>query len=243
MVVAAFCLSGWGGSDPSSLQVRYAPLPDLLTKSYLVRGSYPQVAGSSRAAGTVNKLLTEAVRSDELAFASLARRQPAPPPGVGPGLYATHPVRVLISARAAIVSVLIPVTRLFPGGTDGQGWIAISIDVQSGRRIRLSDVFGKNEKRGLTILAHAARTHAVAMSACVRHSLDDPSVGREFLAGFSPTSAHYRYFALLARGVAIGFPVGQIAFPTCNRVQVLVPYAVVHPYLSARGLQWIRQSG
>jgi hypothetical protein len=242
LVVAAVYLSGCGGSHASSFHVRYALLPDLLAKNYVIRGSYPLVAGSSRAAGTVNALLTEAVRSDELAFAAVARRQPAPPRGVGPGLYAAHPIRGLINVRSAVVSVLVPVTRLFPGGTDGQGWIATTIDVRRERRITLANLFGKHERRALSVLARAARRRAVATSACIRHSVDDPSVGRAFLSGFSPTPAHYRYFALLEGGIAVGFPVGEVAFPTCNRVDVLVPYAVFRPYLSARALELLAQS-
>jgi len=73
----------------------------------------------------------------------------------------------------------------------------------------------------------------------VRDSPRQTPVPGDFLRGFRPTIQHYRYFALLPRGVEIGFPVGDVGYPSCGRLHVSMPYQVLRRYLSPLGRELV----
>jgi len=221
-------------NDAASLAVTELKLPLLKVPRYRTSGTYPQVSANGLNLKAVNAAIRNTVLDDQRRFARLARRQPPAPPQVGSGIYSAAPESKLISASTVVVSALIPATRLFPGGTDGQGWLSVTIDVPRAARVNTPSMFAE-PSRGLTALGIAVRKRVVSSNRCVRDALNDRVLGRQFAAGFAPTASHYRYFALTPTGLAVGFPIGQVASPVCNRVQAVVPYSVVRPYLSALG--------
>lgn len=141
------------------------------------------------------------------------------------GIYSTSVDRRLLSASTVVVSALLPATKLFPAGTQGKTWVAMTVEVPSGRRIRLEDLFAE-PSRGIRVLARAWLERARRTWApCIR------LVPEEFRA----SARNYRYFALTPRGLAVGFwqP------PACNRVHETVPYRVLRPHLSRLGTQLV----
>lgn len=207
--------------------------PSFPKAGYRTKGTYPQVSGAQLDLRTVNSILRAAVLADEQRFANRASSRPPAPANSGLGLYATSVNLKLLSASTVVVSALVPVSRLYPGGTDGQDWIAVTVDVKRGTRVALPKLFS-NWVRALPALARFTREQLMS-NTCVKAALDDAIAGPIFARGFAPIAVNYRDFALTAKGLAIGFPVGKVAFPTCNRVSVIVEYGQLRPYLSPLG--------
>jgi hypothetical protein len=217
--------------QPVALRVTEAPTPEFAVPNYRTRGTYPQVAGGRTSLAAVNAALTDAVRSEQHAYARLVRenQQYFPPQG-GPGLFATNfrARSSVISASSVVVSTLIPLTELFPSGNDGEGWLSATVRVPSGERVSIGDLFS-DRARGLRALAAEVRTRLLAGNSCIRRSVDDLPMWAD---GFAATTTNYRYFALTAVGLVVGFPVAQVGFPPCNRVRATVPYATLRAVLS-----------
>ncbi|MEA2130989.1 MAG: hypothetical protein QOJ29_5458 [Thermoleophilaceae bacterium] len=215
--------------QPVALRVIEATTPRLAVPNYETRGSYPQVAGGHTSLTAVNAALTRALRSEQRRYARVARdEQREVSPVGGPGLFSTNLKRSVLSASSVVVSGLIPLTERFPGGNEGQTWLAVTVRVPSGARVSISDLFN-DRARGLRALAAAVRTRLPAGNSCIRKSLKAlPTMAR----GFAPTKVNYRYFALQTSGLVIGFPVSQVGFPPCSRVSTTVPYATLRAELS-----------
>jgi hypothetical protein len=156
----------------------------------------------------------------------------------GPNLSNSRLEPHLISASTIVVSALIPTLELFPGGNDGQGFLSLTVRVPSGSPVAIGDLF-EQHSHGLRVLAEAFRKRVVATNSCVARDLRSPVAGDLDSRGFAPTASNYRHFALTSRGVAVGFPLGQIAAPVCNSVEATVPYSVLRPYLSELGKELI----
>ena len=182
----------------------------------------------------VNAELRRAVLADEHRF---AQGVPRVDPRTAPGVYETSPRRSLITASTVVVSALIPTLTLYPAGNDGAWWLSTTVRVADGRRVEIADLFAR-PTRGLSALAVAARSELTAANACVRGSIADRRTG--LANGFLPTTHNYRYFALTTKGLAVGFPLGQVGFPICGRAEVTVPYSVVRPYLGPLGRELIQ---
>jgi hypothetical protein len=221
---------------PVALRVVAAPTPRLAVPNYETRGSYPQVAGGPASLTAVNAALTRALRREQRRYARVARDQQKEVPAVGgPGLFATNLERGVVSASSVVVSALIPLTERFPGGNEGQTWLAVTVRAPSGAPVLISHLF-KDRARGLRALARAVRAQLVAGNSCIRQSLEDlPVLAR----GFAPTSANYQSFALTAKGLLIGLRTSQVGFPTCNRVRTTVPYATLRAELSPLAMKLI----
>jgi hypothetical protein len=215
--------------QPAALRVVGTTTPSLDVPSYETRGAYPHVADGHMSLTAVNAALTRAVRSEQRDFARVARdQQKEVPPVGGPGLFATNLERSVLSASSVVVSALMPLTERFPGGNEGQTWLAATVRVPSGERVSIGDLF-TDRARGLRALAAEVRTRLLASNSCIRQSVDDlPVLAR----GFAPTGTNYRHFALTADGLVIGFPTSQVGFPPCNRVRTTVPYAKLRAVLS-----------
>lgn len=227
--------------DVFALSLAWAKTPPVRAAHVYTRGTFPEVAGLGADLRHVNAALRTAVLDDERAFASgvpkgevLLNR-----PRGDYGAYETDPVRRLISASTVVVSALIPTLELYPGGADGQWWLSVTVQVSTGHLLDLSDLFA-SPQRGLAAIATAVRRTLPAENACVRASLADPILGKDFSRSFDATWNNYRYFALTTEGLAIGFPVGQVAGPVCGRAIAVVPYSVVIPYTGELGRQLIR---
>jgi hypothetical protein len=190
-------------------------------------GTFLQVSGAGVDLRGVNRTIRDAVVGDERNFAARVRAWGADP-GAQPGVYRMTPYRKLISASSVVVSALVPMIRILPGVNGGAEWFAVTVDVSTGRQVRLSDLFSV-PLQGLRVLATAARNELLRVRPCVRNSA--PSTRR----GFAPRFPNYRYFALLPRGLAIGFSVGKVANIPCGRAIATVPYAVLSRSLSPLG--------
>jgi hypothetical protein len=225
------------GSDTAdgaqSLSVFEAKTPPLRVTPMRTSGTYPQVSGRGVDLTAVNFALRQAVVDDQQSFGKLV---PKVDPRTAPGVYQTSPKRRLISASTTVVSALVPTLTLLPAGNDGSWWFSATIEVATARRVAISDLF-VDSSQGLKVLAAAARQRLTRENACVRRSVE--TAGTHFASGFSPTSKHYQYFALLPDGLTIGFPLGQVSGPVCSRVRVTVPYSALRPYLNRLGRELV----
>ena len=183
----------------------------------------------------VNAALRNTVLAEQRRYARVALADEAQNPDpvrMGyTGLFETSTVPRLISANTVGVSALIPLDEIFPGGHEAGYWLSVTALVPSGTRVRLPDLF-TNRSVALPAVAAAAQRTLVLKNSCVRVSLArDPPLKR----GFAPSVKNYRRFALTARGLTIGFPIGQAASGVCNRVEATVPYAALRSGLSRLG--------
>jgi hypothetical protein len=215
-------------SDSASpLTVIKAPTPRFRVPRYDTRGTYPQVRGSDLDLRKVNAALREAVLADQRQYAPYARKA-ARVANPYRGVYRTSVDRRLISASTVVVSALMPATELYPGGSLGKGWLAVTVRVPSGAPVRITDLFA-TPSRGLRVLAKAWKAQVRRANPetwpCVRLHLPD----------YRPSASNYRYFALALRGLAVGFWQEE----ACNRLQATVPYPILRPYLSKLGARLI----
>ena len=249
VLVAVACSSGTststGGAGGSSasvapLAVSESPTPPLRLPNYRTSGTYPQVSGRKVRLEAVNAALRNAVLRAQRAYAAFVRREymRSQPELFRPGYrysgtYRTSPRPSLISASTVVVSALVPVLEVLPGGTAGETWLSVTVRVPSGAPVGIRGLFSQ-PGRGLRALAAAVRRKVLATNSCVRASNRGPG-GAINARGFAPTARNYRYFALTATGFAVGFPIDQVGGSSCGRVEVTVPYSVVRPYLSNLG--------
>jgi len=131
-------------------------------------------------------------------------------------------VRRYLSASTGVVSALLPMRELYPGGNDGDGWIAVTVRVPSGERVSLGQLF-TDPSVALPALAGAwlGRLTDGERTYCVVN----------YLADYTPTLSHYKNYALTPEGIAVGF----WQEPACERLAAIVPYSAIRPYLSPFG--------
>lgn len=208
------------------LRIVSAPTPRFRVARYDTEGTYVQVRDRSLDLSRVNAALRQAILADQRAYAPSARRYATDAQRYR-GVYATSVDRRLLSASTVVVSALMPAVKLYPGGNEGRGWVSATVRVPSAKAVQITDLFAR-PTRGLRALALAwkARIRGTPVAACVRII---PS-------SFRPTAHNYRFFALTARGLAIGFwqP------PACDRLHATIPYAVLRPHFSELGATLIR---
>lgn len=211
-----------GTREPYPLTVFEAPTPRLQVPRYHTSGEYPQVRDWALDLDEVNKGLLDALRADQRDYTPSARRHARSAPPSYRGIYRTTVDRRLLSASSVVVSAMLPAVQLYPGGTGGRGWVPMTVRVPSGRRVTISDLFA-DPPRGLAVLARAStsKLRRSQFARCLELISSD----------LRPTARNYRYFALTARGLAVGFwqP------PACDRLQTIVAYSVVLPQLSQLG--------
>jgi hypothetical protein len=218
-----------------ALTVTTRPTPQFQVPHYRTSGTYPQVGGGNVDLRRVNTALTGVVLAEQRRYAPLARRQEkrAPDPiHLGyTGTFATSVVRGLISASSGVVSALIPLDEIYPGGHVETYWLSATLRVPSGSAVALSALFA-NPARALPILAREARRRLVSSNGCVRDSL---ATEQSYANGFAPTAENFAHFALTPGGLAVGFPPEQVASAVCNEVKVRVPYTALSSYWSTLG--------
>lgn len=215
-----------------ALTVQQVPIPPLGLPNYRTRGTYPEISGNGIALKRVNAALRSAVVNDQRRWARFDKQQPPAPKAWGPGLYKTSPRLKLLSASNVVVSALISLTDLLPGGNDGLAWLSMTVRVPSGSSVSLPDLFAQ-PKEGLIAVATAFRKRVLSSNRCVKDSFEDPTFGKYSALGFKPTAHNYRFFALTPRGLSIGSI--DVAPQACGRVSATIPYATLRPYLSELG--------
>lgn len=208
-----------GGPAVRSLAVVGAATPCFPVQGYVTSGAYPNVRGSSLRVARTNVALRQAVVADQVGYAPAASRHAAPN---GPGIYQTAIDQRLISASSVVVSALIPALEVYPGGDGGQTWISATIEMRTGKSVSLRELLA-NPRLALPLLVKDWKTR-------FRGSPLWPSVAAN-PARYTPTLAHYRHFALTPRGLAFGFRQA----PAGSRFAAVIPYRLVHPYLSSLG--------
>ena len=227
-IVAALALAGAasaGGVTP--LRLTSAPTPGFAVPRYDTSGTFPQLAG----APGVNALLRAVVLDDQRKYAVTAKRVVGwlSPTFKGRGVYETGVVPSLVSGSTEVASAMFPVRALYPGGTDGDRWLSLTVEIPTSRLVEVSDLFAK-PATGLAKLAAAARARVLATNSCVAGG------DRKLLAeGTRPTAENFTHFALTPAGLAVGFQLGQVAESACGRVEATVPYAALRPSLSPLG--------
>jgi hypothetical protein len=219
--------AGRGATAPattvSPLSVVAAPTPPLQVPGFETRGSYLQVRRDGLDLRAVNRALRGAVLADQRAYAPYARRERSRTVYKEDGVYRTVVDRRYVSASTAVVSALMPLTReVFPGQHEGDGWLATTVRVPSGRRIGIRELFA-SPRRGLRALA-------AAWKAEIRRTPGRPCLSI-YPNQYRPSAANYRAFALTPRGLAVGS--WEIA--ACYRLVATVPYRRLRPHLSKLG--------
>jgi len=160
-------------------------------------------------------------------------------PGFGdPGTYKVSIRHDTMSASTRVVSALLPVRQLYPGGNGGAMWLSFTLQVPSVRSVPLAALFAQ-PARALAVVARAARRNILAANACIRKTYWDPPLHALHAQGFAARWSNYRYFALTPRRLAIGFQIEQVGGPQCGRAVGFVRYALLRPYLSGLGRELV----
>ena len=223
------------GTVARTVQVAEVPVPALNVPYYKTTGSFPQIESGPIGISfdAVNRSLRLSVAEDQREYAAIARQQEAEVEAAGkptetemayPGLYDVSPRPDLIAANTTLISALMPVQKLFPGGVDGAVWLSSTVQVPSGEPVSLVDLLAVSES-GLNSLSMEAAKELTQHGICGI----GPSMGKNDTAvqteGLKPTVANFKYFALTGNGLALGFPNGQVAAASCGRVEVIIPYS------------------
>jgi hypothetical protein len=217
-IAALTAVAGLTTGTVRRLTVISAVTPCLPVHGYLTTGTYPNVLGASKGAARTNIALRRAVVADQQGYAPSAQQHRVPN---GSGVYRTAVDQQLTSASTVVVSALIPTLKLYPDRSGSQTWISATIDVLSGRPVSLRQLLA-NPPLALAALAASWRARSRAVL--------PPAVAQD-AADYTPTFAHYRYFALTPAGLAFGFPAGAAG----SRFAAVIPYRIVRPYLSPLG--------
>lgn len=234
--IVAAVLAAIRADSVTKLSLQLAPDPpagpDVTTS-----GDYLQVAGPP-GLGAVNTALRAVITDNEQAFmAGLRRRDFTPPPSVGPGVYNSQPDQGEISASSDVVSALIPVTSLLPGGNDGEVWASGTYLVPSAAPVSLQSLFA-SPSQGMAAMAGLARSAFTAKYSCISQAASSP-YGDPYVPNWAPTAANYQYWAMTPAGLAIGFVNGQVSDEACGRMEATIPWSELHAYLSPLALQLI----
>jgi pimeloyl-ACP methyl ester carboxylesterase len=214
------------------LAQRLVPVPPI-GQDYNTSGDYLQVVGVP-GLDTVNTALRNLIVAEQEPLVASERNR-SWPPGVGPGIFDSEPHQGQISASSAVVSALIPVTALLPGGTDGELWASGTFLVPSAQPVMLPSLF-TNPSQGMAALAALTKAGLLAADSCVRQAIESP-YGGPWASGFDPTPGNYRHFALTPAGITIGFDNGMVADAACGRAEITISWDQLRPYLSPLGNQ------
>lgn len=241
LAVPVVCRAQDASSGVFPVLLSNVKMPPIPLSHYRTVGTYPRVSSPDIDLSSVNARLRTAILDDERRFARTAlRAKTRLPPALRSsfGSYETAPDAALISASSVVVSALIPILRLYSIGNDGAGWLAVTVDVRTGQRVGLAQLL-RDRSSGLVVVARAVRAQLLSTNICVRNAFKDRVNGKLFASGLNAMPSNYEYFALTEHGLAIGFPVGQLAGPSCGRVEVTVPYALLRPSLSRLGAELV----
>jgi hypothetical protein len=231
-------------SDAKPLRLSALKIPRLDVPHYRTHGAFPQVASPKPRLRRVNAALLEVLHRDQRRYARRARKRVRQIDRdirryhgrwLYKGVYMTTPEPRLSSASSDVVSVLVPTRALFPGGNDGDYWLFATVRVATGQRIAISDLFARPPE-ALRALAKDVAPRLARENACVRK---DTRASPYFRHRFRPSAHRYRKFALTPTGLAIAFDLAEVVSPPCGRVETIVPYDVVRPYLNAVGRELV----
>ena len=109
-----------------------------------------------------------------------------------------------------MVSALLFVLVLYPGGNDGDMWLSATFRVSPGNPSPSTRSSPKPQAARAAI-AQWLFTWARANDACTQQGLASDSLTASFIRdAFAPTLQNYKYTALTASGLAVGLDQGRI---------------------------------
>jgi hypothetical protein len=232
IVAPASARSGSSGTSPLHVSLRLTPHFRVL--GYETSGFYPKFDPRDLNLRRVNSALTRTILADQRAFLPEARRQrqwlnsghPRPGDPYRTGSHRTTVYPELTSASTLVVSTLLQIDRsAFVGQPGSHGWLSLTFQVPSGRRVSVEQLF--RDDHGLRVFGNAWR-----------ESLDPQRkscVDGGFFGKYSPTSTFFRNFALTPTGLAAAV----VTSGACGSWWSIVPYARLRPYLSPLGARLI----
>ncbi len=186
-------------------------------------GRLPLVISKRVSVDAANAALYGAVVADERRYAVQLRRDRAQLHTSSRGVYRTDVDRRYLSASSTVVSGLLTATReAFSGQHGGDGWLGVTVMVDTGTRVRIGDLFA-DPTRGIPVLANAWRNR-------IRSSDAAPCL-RIYSRAYTPTAAHFRDFAFTPNGLAVG----MAEIEACYRLVAVVSYSTLRPFLSTLG--------
>jgi hypothetical protein len=235
-------------SIATALQVIQVPAPPLPVPEYRYRttGTYPQVVGAPSA---VNEGLTRAMLAHERDYVvdgiyrTYGRHykgfEMSPSPGIFRANWSSFWSRTeFTSASTGVVSVMIPMLELYPGGNDGDVWMGATVRVPSGSPVYLRDILGR-PKQAIPAIGDLARARLSHTDKGVHYRLTS-KMDREFVVrSFAPRAKHAVRWALTPTGLALGYPVGAVSTVPSGWVETTIPYWRLSPYLTKPGRKLI----
>ena len=243
------------------VQARTPPLP-VPQYRYVTSGTYPQVSGGDRSLSAVNAAITKAMVDHQRDYVrdgiyrTYGRHYKGFENSASPGIFTTGPRTMassilsrptkrakasqpkLISASTTVVSALVPVLELYPGGNDGSVWMGFTVRAPGGSPVYLRDIL-KRPKQAIPAIGVIARSRLAHTDKGVHGELNS-KMDREFVVrSFAPRAKHGVRWALTPTGFAIGYPVGSVSAVPSGRIAVTIPYWRLGPYLSGQGRELI----
>jgi hypothetical protein len=142
-----------------------------------------------------------------------------------------------ISGRADehVVSGRWVFTTYFPGAAHPfDAYQSLIVDAQTGRVIDVTALFAHSSLNALAATARPLLSQALnATTYCAPSG----SVAQDtFDSGVAPTADNYQAVAVVASGLAVAMPEGQLAAMACGGFHVTVPWSSVRSALSPLGL-------
>jgi hypothetical protein len=221
------------GTQAVSVVMDQKPVPKVQASWLDTSGQYPYFRSTVEDLRRANNAFRAAIVADERRFVvdgerirvnSFSRHRAV---GDWRGVYHVEAAPAFVSGSTAVISALLRVVRapvLFT--SRGPGWLGITVDVASGRRVTIHDLFARPAE-GLRALGNAWRAVVRRGSAaeCLTTYRDAYSTG----------AANFSQFALTSSGIAVGIDrAGH-----CGPIATAVPYSVIRPYLNGLGEQLI----
>jgi hypothetical protein len=202
---------------------------DSATLRYSLGARYPQIVNpdtpSTRA---FNRIVREEVfrRLTPLQNALLrSPRHEADLPDVADELqYSAY----IVYARPELISVILNAHDYsWPAAHGGNTCESITMDLRSGRRLSLSDLFRARSNFLAVIAQYCADDLARRGPQC--------GPGTLFAGGTAPTAKHYRTWNVTKAGLLITFDEYQVAAHTEGQPTVIVPYEALKTVVDRRG--------
>jgi hypothetical protein len=209
------------------------PIPPLKVPHYRTSGDIIQVAQNGKPLSIVNQQLMNAVVQDENSYSITANKEElSSTSGTSPiqeglvGSYISHLNLSLVTANSKFVSAMIPMTRLFPGGTDGSEWLSVTILTSTGSTISMQQVIGNIEKFKSAV-AHGIM-HGSVLAYCGTSFVKSTQLS-PFIPMFLSVPNSETYFSLSSNGVIVP--------PSCGGLLMKIPMTIVRTYLTRFGVK------
>src|SRR3954454_7464183 len=135
----------------AALRLTQEQTPRFRVDRYDTEGTYAQVQGPGDLR-RVNAALRRIVTSDQAAYTKFARRAAREAGSNARGAYATYVDAKTTSASTAVVSVLMRAIHLVPSGIHGGAVVSGTVQVPSGRRVGITQLFS-DSARALPVLS------------------------------------------------------------------------------------------